>query len=97
MDVADDVERAGHVLLVVPKRLPRDRRGLHILRARKDRDVAKALAFERPKSLAKEPDLLRDDVLAEVAVGALAVAFFAQRFGHVEHDGARNHVVLARQ
>ena len=97
MNIADDVERAVLVPLVVPQRHPLDGGRFDLFGALQHEDVAEAFpseATERPPQLRL---LLADDVGAEVAVVREPVALLADRLGQVQHDGDRQAVVLPGQ
>ena len=96
--VADDVERAVLVPLVVPQRHPLDRGRLDLLGRFEDEDVAEAFALAGPASTgAAATRCCADDVRPEVAVLPAAVPLLADLLGQVEHDGHRQAVVLPGQ
>ena len=97
MDVADDVERALLVPQVVVELRAGDRGGRYLGGAAKRVNGAKALALQAFEPSPQLVALTADDLRPEVAVYAIGVAGDAHAVGHVEHDGHRQHVVLAGQ
>ena len=72
VDIADDVERAVLVSLVVPERHALDGRRLDLLGRVEHEDVPEALPLEPPQRPSELRLLVADDVRAEVPVGSLA-------------------------
>ena len=72
VNIADDVERAVLVSLVVPERHPLDDRRLDLLGRVEHEDVPEALPMEPPERPPQLRLLVADDVRAEVPVGSLA-------------------------
>jgi len=97
VNIADDVERAGFVFLVVVERDALKNDGLGFFRRGEDQDVAKTFAFEAAEGAAKILQLVVGNVIAEAAIGADVVAILANSFGHVENDGDGEAVILAGQ
>ena len=97
MDIADDVERAVLVSLVVPQRNSLDDRRLDLLGRVEHEDVPEALSLKPPQRPPELRLLIADDVRAEVPIGSLAVALQAEFLGQVEHNRHRQAVILPGQ
>lgn len=95
--VADHVERAVVELAVVPERLARDFRRVHVLHRLELEDVPEPLALKGAERAVQLLHLLSDDVRAEVAILARLVPLVADPFGDVEHHRNRQDVELARE
>ncbi len=97
VDVADDVERAGELAVVVEHPGEPHVRRRDLVGAPEHVDDPEALALQPREAAAQRGRVPLDDVRAEVAVRAGLVAAHALRDRHVEDDGDRQDVVLARQ
>ena len=78
--VADDVERPGLALAVVPERLPLDDGRIDFFLRLEHVDVAKAFASEAAQRTMQLAPLVPNDVRAEVAVRPRTIAFVADAF-----------------
>lgn len=97
VSVADDVERASFRFFVVIERNAFENNGFRFFGRRKNQDVAKAFAIEAAERATKILELVMGDVIAQTAVRADLVAILADSFRHVEDDGDRKAMVLARE
>jgi hypothetical protein len=94
VDVADEIERAMLVALVVPQRHALDGRRVDLLGARQLVDVAKPFAAQAPHGTPKLVELLANDVRSEVALGAVPIPIMTEPLRHVEHDRKGETVML---
>ena len=97
MDVADDVERAVIAAPVVPGPLTLEGGRLDLLDAVEHGDAVEALASQAPERPPELAALVAEDVHAEGAVCTRWRYARCRPFGHVEHDGGGEHVVLLGQ
>ena len=97
VDIADDVEWAVLVPLVVPQRNTLDGRRLNLLGRVEHKDVPEALPLEPPQRPSELRLLVADDVRAEVPVGSLAVALQTELLWEVENNCYRQAMVLPGQ
>jgi hypothetical protein len=95
VNVADDVERAGLALEVVPERLSHKRGGVALARRVQPEDVTEAFALKVSGITTHRDALVADDVWAELAVGPCEVALTADVLGRIHDDGDRQGVELA--
>jgi hypothetical protein len=95
--VPDHVERSVLVPVVVEQPFPYHDGPVHRLDAAQHVDLAEALLVELPEGAAELVALPADHRVAEVAVCPAGVAVQADPLGQVEHDGHRQHVVVAGQ
>src|SRR5262249_4096734 len=93
--VPDDVERAVFVALVVVKRHALDRRGFHFLRTLQYENVPEALFGKTPHGPAQLRMLLANHVRAKCTFVSQSIALMADLFGHVQHHGDREAMVLS--
>ncbi len=95
--VADHVEGSVIAAAIVPHPFAHDGGAIDFLRRAQQVDTAEAFRLQVAERTSQLPGLLRYHVRSEGTIGARAVAFLAQLHGHVEYDGNREHVVLARE
>src|SRR5271165_6953074 len=97
VDIADDVERAVLVPLVVPQRNTLDNRRLNLLGRVEHEDVPEALPLKPTQRTSELRLLVADDVRAEVPLGSLAVALQTELLWEVENNCYRQAMVLSGQ
>ena len=95
VNVADNVEWAMIELAVVPERLALDDDGVDFFRGREFVNVTEAFAFEIADRTSQLLTLLANDVRAEVAIRALAIAILSEAIGQVEHERDGKDVIVA--
>ncbi len=96
VNIADQVEGARDVLLVVPQLLAFDAHGVDGFGRIEDRDLGELL-LQALQGLAQGVGLAPDHALAEIPVWPCFVAFKAELSRQVEHEGDGDDMVLARQ
>ena len=97
VDVADHVERAVLVLVLIEDFLPDDdgRGRGHVLLGAQDVDLSESLLAEVLQGAPELIALALDHAITEVPVRPVGVAVQADPLGQVEHDRNRQHVVRA--
>ena len=97
MDIADDVERAVLVPLVVPQRNSLDDRRLHLLGRIQHEDVPEALLLKPTQRTPSCDFWLRMTCGPKSRSARLAVALLAELLWEVEHNRHRQAMVLSGQ
>jgi hypothetical protein len=96
VNIADNVERASVAPAVGPERRAGDGDGVHLFWRVQVIDVPETLALQAAHATVKLLDVVMDDPLAKLAVGAGLVALDADAFVDVEDEHHRQHIMLAR-
>lgn len=96
MHVANDVERAMLVPAIVPERLTLDDRRVNFVRSGEAEDVRKAFALEPAQRSSQLLRLISHHVRPKLPIRSAGIALVTEPFRHIENDGDREDVVLAR-
>lgn len=96
MHVADEIEAAGLIPQVVPQAIADDAHRVDLFHRIEDEGALETLFFQSPERAAEFGVLVRHHVLAELPIGALAVARMRGADAQIEHDGHAQRVAIAR-
>ncbi len=97
MNVADDVERPGFALAIVPQRLPGDDGRVDFFLRLEHVHVPEAFAPQPAKRPTQLAPLVANDVGTEVTIGSGSIPLVADALGQIQDDRDGEHVVLPRK
>src|SRR5271167_1502089 len=89
VNVADDVERSGLALLVIPERLAANGQSDQLFRRVENAYMPEPFALEVSQGLPQLAALISNNVIAEVAVRAPRIAVPTETFREVEYESNR--------